>query len=456
MFKIDFRLLFAVIFLKFLSFPLFAQQGYTIYHMSKIPQSAYVNTSFMPENRFYVGLPVISSNYFGLENSSFKYTDVVQRRDDDSLYVNMDNLLDKLDETNYLKLNLQVDLLGFGFRSSKNYFSFSAREIIHTELIYPRNLVALFWEGNAQFIGQRVSLDGLAYNYMSYREYAFGYSRKLSDKLTVGLRAKWLNGMENIQTVESKLGITTHEDTYDLTLDGSANIRTSGVSSLIDLDFNYQDRLFRYSNSGFGLDVGANYKFSEKLSFSAAVNDIGYIHWKNDIANYVIADSSFTFSGIHLNELVGESEDSESAFDKLVDSLSDAFIPLKSEESYRTHLRSFLYLGGQYQLLPNHSLGLVLHGSFIDRNFRPAITASWVGDFTNWLNASLTYSVYGGSYSNLGAGLVVKAGPVQVYGVSDNIFSLIAPLENQNWHFRFGMNLLFGNLAANGETDNEL
>lgn len=82
---------------------LFAQQDMTLYNIPNISQSTRVNPSVMPVNKFYIGLPLISSNYFLLSNSSFKYHDFYKVRSDDSITIDIDNTVKKLARPTFLK-----------------------------------------------------------------------------------------------------------------------------------------------------------------------------------------------------------------------------------------------------------------------------------------------------------------------------------------------------------------
>ena len=48
------------------------------------------------------------------------------------------------------------------------------------------------------------------------------------------------------------------------------------------------------------------------------------------------------------------------------------------------------------------------------------------------------------SYTNLGLGVALKGGPVQLYIVTDNVLGMIFPQNTKSIQFHFGINLLFG------------
>ena len=80
----------------------------------------------------------------------------------------------------------------------------------------------------------------------------------------------------------------------------------------------------------------------------------------------------------------------------------------------------------------------------------------------NFLSATASYSIYNRSYSNLGLGVSVNLGPVEIYCLTDNIlaFGTLNPRENfisntsnsinidakkvRNGQIHFGLNLTFG------------
>src|SRR5687767_2746574 len=114
------------------SYTLFAQQSLTLYNMEVVPQRMYANPAFFPSySKVNIGLPIISSQYFNLSNSGFKYSDLIKHRADDSLYVDYNNMLSKLKKNNYLTVAAQPDLLSFGFAIKKNYFSFNMTEKVN-------------------------------------------------------------------------------------------------------------------------------------------------------------------------------------------------------------------------------------------------------------------------------------------------------------------------------------
>lgn len=198
--KIYINIFIGILFLFGLSDAALSQNDLSIYHLQSIPQSNYSNPALMPECKVHIGFPTFSSLYFGLGNGGFNINDVFYNRLDDSVGINLDKVVDKLGKRNYLSVKAQFELLSFGFKVKKNYFSFSANEKISFRFGYPRDFISLLWRGNSQFIDNKAEFKGLGLDVIHYREFALGFARTMSDKLTVGGRAKLLFGMANVWT----------------------------------------------------------------------------------------------------------------------------------------------------------------------------------------------------------------------------------------------------------------
>lgn len=419
-----------------------AQGGYTLYNMQNVHQKAYLNPAIDPDVNFFVGIPALSGVYGGFENNAAPYSEAISHDNEGNALLDVGYIAENSKPDNYFALDLSVDLLNFGFRAGKNMLYFHAREVITTDFSYPQNFIKLLAYGNAPYSGERLAMDNFAYNFTSYREYAAGWSRSINDKLQLGARIKFLTGLENIRTVNSTLGLTTNPDNYHLTVDGSFDVRSSGINQLLNTEFKWQERLFTGQNRGAGIDLGAHYKATDKWTFSASVTDLGFIRWSRDIKSYNMNDTSFTFRGLNLNELVDDGEGS--TFNRLADSLENTFDVNEDSSSYTSYLSSRFFLQARYTLTKNHSLSLLTHGTFINKKLNPAFSLAWNGQFGTVLGATLSYNAYGRNFTNIGAGITLRLGPAQLYAVTDNVLGFSGTSYSKNRHFRAGVNLVFG------------
>lgn len=421
-----------------------AQQEFTLRMMQTIPQSVHNNPALVPQFDSYVGLPGISSIYTSEYNSGFSYNDLFTRREDDSLVLNLESLNNKLKSRNYLINEQEVDLLSFGFRINPRMylnFNFTARDLAYLE--YPDDIMALFVDGNSEYIGQTMDLK-LNFDGIGYFETALGLSYKINNRLVVGGRFKYLSGVLNVQTEQAEFSLFTDEF-YELTVSGDVDIKTSGIEEMSNDDFEIglSDINKYFKNNGFAIDIGATYKVTDKITIGASLVDIGSIKWKNNVSRYNLEKdvSEFTWQGLDIQKLIRD----ENELEDLQDSLGNSFDFTETKGgSYKTMLPIRSYLSGTYQLPRNAEVGLVLFSEKLDNVINAGLGVVANKQFGKHLDLSLSYSFRKNTYNNLGAGFSLRLPPFQLYAVSDNIIG--APLYTNDIKYlnlRFGINLVF-------------
>ena len=428
-----------------------AQVDLTLYNMKSIPQSAYNNPASIPTSKFFIGLPAISSDYFYISNSGFAVSDLITKRPDDSLVVDMNHAISKMDNKNFISNAVSIDLFSFGFRVKKNYISFNITEKVNFNFSYAKDLFVFLQNGNTAFLGKTADFSGMAIDGSHYREYGLNIAREINQKLTVGARIKYLYGMENVSTVQSNFSLFTDETTYDLTLQSGAEINTS---SLANTDSGYQninamDYLFKQKNTGLGLDLGSHYKLNDHWNFSLSMTDFGYIRWKSNSKNYKSNALTYNFQGIKLEDFVGDGD----GIENLVDSLNSSFKFNETNDAYTTHLSTHVFAGINYAFNEKAFAGILVREQFFKDIMIPSATLSLNKQFGRHLTLALSYSALNRTYNNIGFGISTNAGPVQLYVVSDNALGVIKPLDARTLNIHFGFNLLFGRSEKDRDHD---
>lgn len=438
--------------LVFLSGKLFSQDDLTLGLMPIVPQSNYTNPAYRPTPKIYVGFPALSSFYLGLAHTGFSYKNIITKRSDDSLELNLGNAIDKMGKTNYLSANINEELFAFGFKIKKNYFSFNMSEKLSARFAYPRDLISLFWRGNGQFVGNKAVFSGIGFNASYYREFAIGFSRELNNKIVLGGRVKYLVGIMNIYTKRNDFTLAVGDDYFVHTVHTDFLINMSvpdAIGNQLDtidnndsIDFNPIEFLLNNQNKGFGIDLGGSYKYNNKFTFGVSIIDFGYIKWKSGVHNLSNTFPEFTFEGVDINGFFKDS--SAGPFDKVADSLVNLFQIQQTQNSYTSPLTTKIFLNGIYSLTANDKVGLLIRNEFFNRRMHTALSLSYNKKFFNALSASLSYSIMNRSFANIGLGFALNLGPVQTYFVSDNLYCLVAPLETKSVNIHFGINFIFG------------
>lgn len=438
----------------------FAQRDVVLYNMESIPQQQYTNPSHKPSSLFYINLPVISSVYLDYHNNGFTFTDLIQKRADDSLVLNIPSLIGKLKENNLLGFAAQIDLLGAGFNKGKSHFFFNVSEKFLMRVRYPKDLVRLLWEGNAGFIGETAVLSGMAIKATHYREFAFGMGRELNEQWSIAGKLKILSGVQNISTNVSKLNITTLPNTYDLSGTSDMVINTSIIP---DEDITAETYLRpKNKNWGAGIDLGATFKLNDKFTFSGSIVDLSFITWKHNVTNYSNNLDNATFNGNAINTFTDST--ATTPFETLFDSLAITYNNYnETKNKYTEGIPPRIYLGGTYNINDNNKVGALFHGEYFKKAFYPSFTVSYNYKLPKWIGASLSYTAMHRSFVNLGGGLSLNLGPLQIYVVSDNLSALfnlakitgggVVPQAAKSMHARAGVNFVFNKKEQDKDKD---
>ncbi len=432
-----------------------AQQYHTLYWMQGIPQSSYANPALQPLPNYYAGFPGLSSVYTGFYNTGFAARDLLRQNADGSLYIDDQNMLSKLKNRNYLIADMNLDILGFGFRfKDDNYLSFNISERIETRFGYSGDFMRLLIEGNDAFRQEGVAaqIGSPSFDVSHFREYGVGFSRKWTNELTFGLRAKVLQGLSNINFEKTELSLFTGPDNYELLLNTNLLINKSFPFTLAPLedigdnDFEFEDNdlvnyLTQTTNMGFALDLGASYVLNEQFTFAASIRDLGFIKWKRDAENFRV-NGEVEFKGLDFNEVFGSDNDTD--FEEITDSIIDLFNLQETANAYTLMMAPKFFISAAYNLTPKHKFALLGRGEIFAGDFYPSFTASYNFQPINRFGSTLSYSVIHGNFHNLGLGFHVNIWPVQIYMVADNYFPALQPHTFQTFNIHFGLNIAAG------------
>lgn len=452
----------------FISVASMAQQNLVVYNMKTLPQRQYANPAMNPDARFYIGIPGISSTYINSSFTAFTISDLrtaIEAAPDGAKVLNVNKLGDILGAPNYMKLNTDAELISFGFKLKKNFFYANSTLRNQFRFQYPEDLLRFALQGNGgNNLGKTFNF-GFGLDVLQYLETGIGWSREFTDKLTIGVRAKYYQGINNLSVETMDLNFRTDPNDYSWLL--SADVKVNAATSIggIQLPDTFPNGLafegaenirFPFKNYGFGMDLGTRYKLSKKLTLSASLVDLGYIDWKESSYTFQSKNPKreFRFEGVEIDNFFNDSMAWERSFEQLGDTLLDQFNLQSTEEQYITRMFSEFYLGANLNIFKNHNAGLLFYGSWYNKKLYPAFTVSWNSKIRRILGVSVAWSYMNRSFANLGAGLSINAGPVQFYVVSDNLYSPIRPVNTRSIDLRFGMNIT-ALRKAKGDTGEE-
>jgi len=436
----------------------------TLYLMQNVPQSNQLNPAIQPECKVFLGFPGLSSIYVNYANNGFTYNDIIKDGtglQKDSLVVDINSFHDALQSTNTIVNQLDYTFFSLGIRAKKMFFTLDVSSKIDSRLGFDKGLVSFLKNGNAGYMGRTANLGAIGLEGTAYNEVALGVSKQVTEKLTVGIKAKMLLGVANMYMDDSDLSVYTSESgdlvrlrskqvmKVSMPLEITEELDPDGTQYIDDIDFNDDDLDATFfsgtNNKGFAFDLGATYQFDEKTTFYASVLDIGGIKWNDSYELY--QDASFDWKGGDWSQS-GNSNDPnyreiEDVMEDLTDSIADSFRFRDKTGSYSRALPTKVYLGGAYKLNERVNVGAVSRTEIYNGKLRPSLTLSANTRVIRNFSASLSYSMVNNSYNNVGVGIAAKLGPFQIYAVSDNVLAM-NPNTAQTANMRFGMNMMFG------------
>ena len=424
-----------------------AQNELDIYNFQIVPQRIFQNPAFIPDQRLFVGIPVLS----GVQSAyahPFSYNDVLERDSYDSITFKVENFLDKVARNDEFRLYSDVDIFSFGtsISNGKFFIGLSVRERYSQHIMIPENLCNLLWYGNAspQLFGEHANIAP-SFDAIAFDEWGVSFSGyAMKKKMTWGGRLKYFSGRINATTVKSEFEVYTDTATYEIHMRSDFEMQTSGIDDIEHyLDQRVSSLVFP-GNNGIGVDLGLSYRFNDHISISASVLDIGFVRWKSRTMAFVshYPGEEFVFKGLTLKDFVEILSDLNTFGTKVTDSIMDlANIDTVYDLKYTSWLPARYNLGGSYSLNEHHRFNLLLNGISWRHHFFPAISVSYYYQLPRLLGLMVSYNIFNYQYLNIGAGFSINPGPVQLYAVTDNLPGLIFYHGTNSSSFRFGINI---------------
>lgn len=207
---------------------------------------------------------------------------------------------------NKITTNVDVTILSAGFKAFGGYNTVELNAKSRVGVILPYELFEF-----AKNIGnQSYNIGDINVGAKAYAELAFGHSRNITEQLRVGAKVKVLLGIAaadvNLENVKADFSGT---DRWTLSAQGKADVSMKG--------FTYQSETKEYKDEtkgsyervndvnvdgaglggfGFAVDLGAVYKINQDWTVNAALLDVGFISWSNDM-QAVNSGKPFIFEG---------------------------------------------------------------------------------------------------------------------------------------------------------------
>lgn len=448
------------------------------YHTFRTPQSGDLNAAFYPnKNTFYLRLPGVGMQF----GSPLSLQDIVRNQGDTLTVVDLNKAFDAMRSNNRIHFDADINLLGFGFKVHNTFITFNTRLVAISNFGIPVSVVDALCKGNVDANGNAIGeieiMNGDLFNTTMYGEIAVGGGHYFEPiGLTVGARAKYLWGVLNIQTDNTRATLTTSDNFEQINVDlyyqfqesALVNFDTTGkMTTSVGEIFN----IFG-GNGGFSFDLGAKYDMGP-FTFSLGINDLtAGIHWHKNVNTVTPKNGhvQMTFNGEDATTMLHGGKLNTDSLVAYYQSLFTGIRPASGTAAdYWYSIPTKINLGASYSFAKMLRAGILLHGQFdrgllsknnkldlgqdVVNTFRFNTTVSFGANVFNWLEVTAGNSlVYDGkklNFFNPGVGLIFTPGTVvQLYLVSDYVSSIYL-VKAKAFNFKFGLNILIGNGGAN-------
>lgn len=403
-----------------------------------------VSPSTMPNYRFNLSLPHYD---FHLLNS-FTLNQLF-RSNGDSVVLNVNQWASPNAEPIQVNLENRIRLLSLGFNLNKDiyiYMGGSAQTLSSVSL--PGGLLQIATNSTD------LNLDRFALNAMAYTDRHVGGIYRWQ-QFTFGAKARFLNGILNLNTARNDLEFVSNIDNINLQADlllQSSNLSETDLQGVPTGAFpEPKYLLFRTRNPGFAFDLGTTYRINSQHSIEASLLNLGgQIRWQDNITQ-IRYKGSYRYQSPLVR--IGAGDDFPDLFEGIGDSLEQNFNldTLTYLPSYTTTLPTQIILHYQYRLHPNLGFGAVYrhtlqYGDYA--GYRPWLSAYAQLDLRSVLSTRLNVSL-AGDRKGIGAMVALRLLGIQAFLQAENFQQFYSQSNTGAFQFSLGIAIAFGRRSEN-------
>ena len=330
--------------------------------------------------------------------------------------VSASEFLDGINENNRLGTNLKVGILSTGFRGfgGFNTLSINFNSTVNTRI--PKAFFSLAKEGISN---RTYEITNLGIHADAYAEIALGHSRNINKQWRVGAAVKFLVGAGNIDAQFDRAELTLGRNSWSAITNATVRANFKGLTYKTDVNdktgntyvngAEFDSEQLNIGGLGFAIDLGAQYTLNKDWSFSAAITDLGFINWSNDMVASTNGDKYFDTDRYIFNTSSDADNSFKDEMKRLRDDLSALYeLDNMGDQGPRTRMiAATVSLGAEYSLpvYRKLSFGLLnttrLQGEYTWTEFR--LSANFAPAKLFALSANAAYGTYG-----LGFGAIVN------------------------------------------------
>lgn len=254
--------------------------------------------------RNFVGMPALGNTDVAMRGS-LHMSSILYKVDGRTVTfmspdVSASEVLSGLKTVNKVQADVRVTALAGGWRAWGGYNTVAVSARANVSAKVPRSLFSFLKEG----VGNSVyDIDGVGATANAFAEVAFNHSRPVGREWQIGGAVKVLLGAGNVNARLDRANLTLGEDLWTITTNAHIRSSVKGLSYKTKLNDNTHHHYVNgarvegggVNGVGLGFDLGAVYKPKAlpDWQFSAAILDLGFIAWNNDVLATTYGDRTF-------------------------------------------------------------------------------------------------------------------------------------------------------------------
>jgi hypothetical protein len=389
-----------------------------------------------------------------INQGSFKISDLITTPGG-SPVIDIENFYQNIPENNFIIQDIAVPMAFVSIPHKSGTYSFYYRENVNSVLKFKKDLIEFLVNGNIEPEYKNFNSNSIKILTNGYREFTFGYARKVNKKLDAGLHAKLLYGAAFVDADEWNYGIETANDASfvnflsngygHIRLPITIELRNDSTIQSVDGEKAFSKYMKSYDNKGFALDLGINYRINKRSSFSAAVRDLGAI-WYNSNGYNMEQNDKYGYIGFDMINAIRWPEEAgytnpNVLIDYLKDSIRNAWQPVFYESSFISALAAKSVLHYQYLFSDLLKFGITNQSVFQKNNFQNILTFSALQSWPN-LSVFESLNLHGTDDVSLGGGIQYEGDFFQAFLATDNLIAFYHPANNKTFSLTAGICIL--------------
>jgi hypothetical protein len=434
----------------------FSQSTGSLFMLQENFHSQILNPSYMRnDDALVISIVGLAGATVG-NTGSFKISDIITENQFGKKIVNFEHFYDAQNaESNIVDWSsIPVVFVGIPLREGRLNFYF--KEQVQSSVNFNTTVKEFPDFENIK----SYNTDDIVYSGMGYSELAVGYSRKINEIFTIGIRGKILFGATFLETEDWIYGVDatnnnqnlelTHKGTGKLVLPIKTKLDKKKMVRSIDGGNTLGKYLSSFQNPGLGVDLGATININEKSWLSVSATDLGAIWFRHNTMN-IEQDTSYIFNA---DEIIKYSKkgntsnyfDSYNLILNTKDDIPYLYRPYVDTTSFVQGLVAKTSVHYQYIFSDRLSFGATNQLAFYKKNILNILSVSSLqkrGNFSIFESVNL----YGLSTITVGGGLQYEGRFGQIFASADNLLAVYQPINNKSFSFSVGISLLLNKPA---------